>query len=249
MDKNPIDPENPEHVKAALERNPRLLQFLKALERDVGQSVMRNLLAHPPPRLAALVVYKEGEHNVSLMGAQVAKDRRVACQSNCWWCCTKPVQVTAPEVLIIADAIEDWPEEQKQRVITNARAYMVAMAGKQQSRWVYQRFRCPLLGDDGNCTVYEARPLICRAWTSTSAQTCQDGYNKRWASGTYEQVFEYFTVVQWLAEQLRDKLAGPVGELEQYVLAPALLIALTTENVVQRWIDGEDLFASAKWRM
>lgn len=33
--------------------------------------------------------------------------------------------------------------------------------------------RCPLLGPDGLCTIYEVRPLTCRAFTSKSAAACR----------------------------------------------------------------------------
>jgi Fe-S-cluster containining protein len=33
--------------------------------------------------------------------------------------------------------------------------------------------RCPLLGADGLCTIYEVRPLTCRAFTSKSAAACR----------------------------------------------------------------------------
>lgn len=35
------------------------------------------------------------------------------------------------------------------------------------------RRRCPLLGPDGLCTIYEVRPLTCRAFTSKSAAACR----------------------------------------------------------------------------
>jgi Fe-S-cluster containining protein len=35
------------------------------------------------------------------------------------------------------------------------------------------RHRCPLLGSDGLCTVYEVRPPACRAFTSSSVAACR----------------------------------------------------------------------------
>ncbi len=35
------------------------------------------------------------------------------------------------------------------------------------------RHRCPLLGSDGRCTIYEVRPPTCRAFTSKSAAACR----------------------------------------------------------------------------
>lgn len=34
---------------------------------------------------------------------------------------------------------------------------------------------CPLLGEDGRCTVYAARPLICRLYGSVSDLRCPHG--------------------------------------------------------------------------
>ncbi|NNC27292.1 YkgJ family cysteine cluster protein, partial [Salinisphaera sp. USBA-960] len=36
------------------------------------------------------------------------------------------------------------------------------------------RHRCALLGDDNRCTVYDVRPLSCRAFTSRSVARCND---------------------------------------------------------------------------
>lgn len=35
------------------------------------------------------------------------------------------------------------------------------------------RHRCPLLGEDGLCTIYEVRPPTCRAFTSGSVAACR----------------------------------------------------------------------------
>ncbi len=35
------------------------------------------------------------------------------------------------------------------------------------------RFRCPMLGEDGLCTIYEVRPPACRAFSSQSVSACK----------------------------------------------------------------------------
>lgn len=43
--------------------------------------------------------------------------------------------------------------------------------------------RCPLLTDDGRCSVYELRPLICRMWGASVGMECPHGcVPTRWLS-------------------------------------------------------------------
>jgi Fe-S-cluster containining protein len=48
-----------------------------------------------------------------------------------------------------------------------------AAAAAAQTDTVTLRHRCPLLGEDGHCTIYEVRPPTCRAFTSKSAAACR----------------------------------------------------------------------------
>ncbi len=47
-----------------------------------------------------------------------------------------------------------------------------------EARWA-ARIPCALLGEDGRCTVYAARPLNCRAFYSSSAEACRDALEGR----------------------------------------------------------------------
>lgn len=75
-----------------------------------------------------------------------------ACRAGCAFCCYLPVTVTPAEAEAIAPRVRDW-------------SAVEAFAGG----------RCALLSDDDRCTVYDVRPLKCRAHTSVSADDCRDG--------------------------------------------------------------------------
>jgi Fe-S-cluster containining protein len=51
----------------------------------------------------------------------------------------------------------------------------VVSAMDHDERWS-ARIPCALLGDDGKCTIYEARPLRCRAFHSYSVATCREAF-------------------------------------------------------------------------
>lgn len=235
-------------LEQALASNPRLLQFLRDLEQSIAEFVPKYAAEYPNPREATVANFYNAEHNVQLLSNQAALNPQIACKAGCWWCCTKPAQVTAPEVLIIVMYMQEtWDEARIEALKARTAKYMATMRGKPQSKWVYQRARCPLLGDDNLCSVYEVRPLVCRSWTSVDASLCESGYKSRWSTGEFMMVFEYMAMVQMVSEFLQVYLRPSVGELEDYVLGHALHIALTTPNADERWLAGEDIFEAAKW--
>jgi len=102
-----------------------------------------------------------------------------ACAQGCSFCCHLPVTVTPAEAAAIAPRVRDWARVEAHR------------GG-----------RCALLGEDDRCTVYDVRPLKCRAHTSVSADDCRDN--------------EELVMDGWMVkavEAIRLGLPGPVEEL------------------------------------
>ena len=128
----------------------------------------------------------------SLDEAYLALDRYLAellheaaidpsCGSRCSACCTDAPPVLAVEALRVARALRELPEgEQRlQRASEQAAAFIKLLRERvrvehepidtsdpryrrAQLAWRHLGYRCPVLGEDGNCSAYEARPLACR---------------------------------------------------------------------------------------
>jgi Fe-S-cluster containining protein len=95
-----------------------------------------------------------------------------ACASGCNPCCHLYVQVPPGSAALIAGHIAATftPAAHaalRERLLIAAAAFQ-AVADPSKLR-----LRCVLLGDDNRCTVYEVRPLSCRAFTSRSLARCQ----------------------------------------------------------------------------
>jgi Fe-S-cluster containining protein len=98
------------------------------------------------------------------------------CKPGCDACCHESVFVSAPELLLLLEALLRRPEAERRRVT----AEMLALAerfedeleqleqfpaGPERDEVAARvRFRCPLLGPDGACTVYAARELNARSF-------------------------------------------------------------------------------------
>jgi Fe-S-cluster containining protein len=99
--------------------------------------------------------------------------RKSACRKGCFFCCFQPVEANLPEVLLLADhlrrtlspqemsALRERMDHHQERVRANPGGNAL----------------CPL-NVEGSCTVYEARPLLCRGFNSLDAKECEAVHNE-----------------------------------------------------------------------
>jgi len=99
---------------------------------------------------------------------------RLACQPGCDFCCYNQVELTAPEALLLGSFLPpDFLRTPSGCAGTGGR--VPGSAGRQtkeQLAALRAEFPCPLLAD-GRCSVYEVRPLMCRAMHSLDVATCR----------------------------------------------------------------------------
>jgi hypothetical protein len=95
-----------------------------------------------------------------------------ACQAGCDACCHLYVMVPPG----VAEAISGFLVERLDpAALTDLRMELqqAAKAADALADPTTLRRRCPLLGADGLCTVYEVRPPTCRAFTSSAVAACR----------------------------------------------------------------------------
>lgn len=98
---------------------------------------------------------------------------RMQCRRGCSMCCSQMFSISALEAAVIARHAADMPEPEREQIREAARAYVSSAtrlglggtAGSDESLTPRTgvRLPCPALRDDA-CSIYEARPLICRKW-------------------------------------------------------------------------------------
>lgn len=105
--------------------------------------------------------------------AHIPNQPLLACAGGCAACCHLYVQVPPGIARMMADhiAASFSPAE---REALHGRLETAAAAARDAANPTQLRHRCPLLGDDNRCTVYDVRPLSCRAFTSRSVARCND---------------------------------------------------------------------------
>ena len=87
---------------------------------------------------------------------------KVACCAGCWFCCTMPVAVSAPEAIAIADyltrTLAESDLETLKLELTNTVNRIRGLSIAQHAATI---IRCPLLDPSGRCSVYSVRPIAC----------------------------------------------------------------------------------------
>lgn len=96
-----------------------------------------------------------------------------ACASGCAACCHLHVQVPPGTAAVMVQHIATHFSPGEQDALRQ-RLQEAAAAAREAADVTKLRRRCALLGADNRCTVYEVRPLSCRAFTSRSVARCHD---------------------------------------------------------------------------
>jgi hypothetical protein len=169
-----------------------------------------------------------------LMLDNLPPEKPIACKQGCHWCCSLEVAVTPPELFHIARLLRERLSEGEIAAVVSS--IDVVLAERQAGKSPY----CALL-KDGRCSVYADRPLMCQGWNSHDAGACE-GYavTGHGATPIYApQRNAAVSVSQGVLQGLSQ--VGLSGK--KLELMSALKLALTSDDLEQRYLAGEKVFA------
>ena len=160
----------------------------------------------------------------------------LACAAGCTYCCHNVVMASAPEIF---HAAAELRARRDQAFIAGVGDRCEAV---QPARAAGGRPPCPLLEGD-RCSVYPARPAVCRKHVSFAVDACRSEYEGRPARIPIrpfdQQVFECCAVALITGMRLWNGRQGAVFEL-----SGALRVALADADAETKWLAGQDVFAA-----
>lgn len=168
----------------------------------------------------------------------------VACRRGCSHCCHMQVEVLPPEAFALAGWLKRHLDPaalqalQARLQANAAQTRELGDAGRKQAN-----IPCALLGSDGACTAYEARPAQCRRFHSMRLATCEASFaaphDDAIESPAHPLVVHNVQVVVTVAQHgLRD--AGLDATPRDMNLA--LAEALEGSTAARRWRAGKKAF-------
>jgi Fe-S-cluster containining protein len=205
--------------------------------------------ARDPKQLAAAVVTFHKRLDEVIEASVRGHAVQVACTRGCHYCCSLQVQVQPYEAFTLAAWLKRNFDAQRLAAVTaklrDNVAKTVAMGVEARKR---SNLACALLGEDGACSAYEARPGQCRKFHSTRLETCMASYanpaDDSIASPEHGAVAHNAAVI---ITQARHAARAAGLEDASYDLNVALLEALENPKAERRWRDGKKAFVGKSW--
>ena len=239
-------PVKPRGRKIASVRALRVLQQRsEAIRARVRAAVSGQLGQDPSPAglvdaavCAHAALDNEGRRALARPGAP-----EPACSAGCSYCCHVHADASAPEILAVASHIRRAFSPAAQGELRRRLADQVSRVEhlSDEARWE-AKIPCALLGDDGRCSIYEARPLRCRAFHSCSVAPCREAFH-----GHDEAEAEPSPPLERAHDAVEhgyDEALTAAGlSAEGYRLEVGLLVALEEPEAGARWVAGEPVFA------
>jgi hypothetical protein len=158
------------------------------------------------------------------------------CGPGCNACCYQSVEVSIPEAILVSIQVAD-PMDPRRAVILETASATTDVGPAARAR---MGIPCPLLVD-GKCSVYEDRPLLCRATLSPCAKACYDVM-----AGKEGAALQIYGGPQFFAVGDKDALRGICKDLslqfDRVELVQTVAAILRDPTTVVRWALGEHVF-------
>ena len=151
-----------------------------------------------------------------------------------------------PTVLNLAEHIRaHFMTDQREDLRRRMAKRIAAIDAMSNPERVKARLPCPLLVD-GACSVYQARPLICRSFNSFDANACAREIMSGRPGITVPAYDVPLRVGMAVAKGVEEGLVE-AGQFDGGVeLVRGLAIAMTEPDAAKRWLAGEELFYPAR---
>jgi hypothetical protein len=93
---------------------------------------------------------------------------------------------------------------------------------------------------DGMCSIYDVRPLVCRAWNSADAEACRRALGQ----DSVEMRFDLYqrTTFAGVETGLKEALGSGDLDASDLELTAAARVALEHPDACERWLAGEPVF-------
>jgi hypothetical protein len=172
--------------------------------------------------------------------AHAPPDERPACRAKCVFCCAIPVEIRAPEAIYLALRLrQERSPGEIDALLARSRTRVAERQGWAcDERWLKRRM-CVFLREDWLCGIYAFRPLNYRGWTSTSRDDCAS-----------ESPVTPHGLVHLAAQAVGNGLTRAskalAWESRSYEFEAAMLRALETPEVAERWARGERILSGCE---
>lgn len=113
------------------------------------------------------------------------------CKNACAFCCYQPVFAVTHELLYLKDFVSKQLSPDKAQLFADrSREKSLLTLNKSPEEQQGITHPCPFLEHD-SCLVYEARPMACRIYLSSSVKSCKRSFEKQERGNDKPELYEF----------------------------------------------------------
>ncbi len=234
----PVEPEIAQTVArlAGITRGAGIVMAAQEIAKDPSPgNRLRTVLG-----LLKLLVFGRAQQTIDQAVAGIPK---LGCRSGCAHCCYQHVETTIPEAILAAAHIADTADPRYARILDTADA----LRGLSESERRRTGRPCPFLVLE-SCSIYEDRPLACRAMLAVDPEECRASNESAFA-GKGDLPTTHFPFVYYFLLGDQAGLRGICKDMglqhDLVELTQAVAAILRDPGLIDRWIAGEHVFEPA----
>jgi Fe-S-cluster containining protein len=192
--------------------------------------------------------YRAGDELLRQDTSRASGRHLPVCKEGCSWCCQgAKVDVLVPEALAIIEhqRARLSPEELERfrENIASAAAYFREMTIESRRE---SRYPCPLLDEaSGRCTIYEVRPMLCRAYNSLDEGQCERACKEPLYGHDIPIDASRQGIFVSISFELQSAIHDAGMDSRWFDLINALHLALAEPDAGDRWAKGDRVFDAA----
>lgn len=209
---------------------------------QTGMEILRRLrTSRTPDEVFAVIQWGYREMDRTFGRTDKAITARLACKAGCSFCCHVALGVQAHEILVAARYIrKKFSAAELAGVIERTAAHrnkVTGLSAKESDQLIQP---CPLLhGHD--CSIYPARPEVCRAHHAFDAKRCES--NLITQQHLHDAgIFPLRTSMRGVMLGIDHALVEAGYDGRAYDFGAALHEALTTNSCEVRWLEKKQAF-------
>ena len=231
---------------------PEVLDFVREIAEET-RTLARGLLIEASEAGTPARAFEEiGARVAADFEARLARERaidpafarragQIECRRGCTYCCHVNVIATPLEAARLAVRLRAGRRLDLERAVLAAGE---RLAGLDARARLAHKAPCPLLVEDA-CSLYEVRPLACRALVSVSVRDCERHFR---GGGEALRAMPSLLTPRLVASGFISGEIAALGDLglasHLVELTAALALLLGDPTALDRWLGGEDVFPS-----
>lgn len=166
----------------------------------------------------------------------------LACRRGCNYCCHYHVYVSAPEAFALAAHVRGLPAIEREAVLDRLRRNAAQAAELGLDAHIQTNIACAFLDAQGDCSVYELRPLACRRHHSFDVTPCRVTFEDPSRTDPLRASAERHLHVDVLVQAALQAAVETGVDVFRYELSGAVLEASIDSGCTKRWGEGRVSF-------